>query len=77
MNITTMSVMAHNEAICRKAEAAINDMLDLVKEHGGKIWIQSKNNKEYYYEITEHVSLNFYMLTPEGSVVIDVPSLRD
>lgn len=77
MNITNMSIMAHNEAVCRRAEATINEMLDLVKEHGGKIWIQSQNNKEHFYEITDHISLNFYMFTPEDSIIIDTPSLRE
>lgn len=76
MSITNMSIMAHNEAICRRAEASINGMIDLVKEHGGKIWIQSTSNKEHYYELTEHISLNFYIIMPDGSVRIDIPSTR-
>ena len=60
-----ISTMAHNDAICRQAEVAINSLFDMVKENGGKVWIQSKSNKEHYYELTDHVSLNFYVMSSE------------
>ena len=50
MSYFNISVMAHNDAICRRAESAINSLIDMVRENGGKIWIQSKDNKEDYYE---------------------------
>ena len=68
MNIQCISTMAHNDLICRKTEAAINDMIDAVKENGGKIWIQSRSNKEHYYELNEHVSLCFYMAPSDDSM---------
>ena len=61
----SISTMAHNDAICRRAEDAINSLFDMVKENGGKVWIQSKSNKEHYYELTDHVSLNFYVLSSD------------
>lgn len=72
MNITNMSIMAHNEAVFKKAEAVINEMLEIVKEHGGKIWIQSQNNKEHYYEITEPISLNYYTFMSDDHVRINI-----
>lgn len=62
-----ISTMAHNDAICRRAEAAINSIIDMVKENGGKAWIQSKSNKEHYYELTDHISLNFYVMSSNVS----------
>lgn len=61
MSYFNISAAAHNNAICKNAEDAINAMLDLVKENGGKIWIQSKDNEEHYYEITGHISLNYFV----------------
>lgn len=77
MSYFNISVAAHNNAICKKAEDAINSMIDLVKEHGGKVWIQSKDNKEHYYEFTGHISLNYYVPIPDYAVKIDFVPIRD
>lgn len=60
MHLINVTGMAHDEQLCRKAERAINSLFDVVKEAGGKVWIQSRENKEHYYEITENISVCFY-----------------
>lgn len=72
-----LSIMAHNDSICRQAENAINRMIDAVKENGGQIWIQSKSNKEHYYELTEHISLNFFMMTSDDSFRAKISDISD
>lgn len=52
-----ISKMAHNEAVCRQAENAINALIDMVKAEGGMCWIQSRENKEHYYKLTDHISI--------------------
>lgn len=54
------SSMAHDDMICRDVEKALNSLIASVKKSGGKCWIQSKENKEHYYELTDHVSLCFF-----------------
>ena len=77
MSMFNISVSAHNNAICKNAEDAINSMIDLVKEHGGKVWIQSKDNKEHYYEFTGHISLNYYVPIPDYAVRVDYVPICD
>jgi hypothetical protein len=66
MSWNIISAMAHDDAICRDVEKALNRLIDTVKESGGKCWLQSKENKEHYYELTDHVSLCFYVFTNQS-----------
>lgn len=61
MSWNIISSTVHNDAICRSIEKDLNRLIDSVKESGGKIWLQSKENKEHYYELTDNVSLCFYV----------------
>lgn len=76
MSYFNISVMAHNDAICRRAEDAINSMIDMIRENGGQIWIQSKNNKEHYYTLTDHISLNYYVPIPDDAVQVEISDIH-
>lgn len=58
MNI--ISCMAHDEAICKRIENQLNSLIDSVKAVGGSVWIQSKENKEHFYKLTDNVSVCFF-----------------
>lgn len=51
--------MAHNDAVCRRAEDAINALVAIVKEDGGMVWLQSQKNKEHCYMLTDPISICF------------------
>ena len=55
-----ISKIAHNEAIIRQAEAAINALVDMVKREGGEAWIQSADNPEHFYRLTGRISVSFF-----------------
>ena len=53
--------MAHDEAVCKSIEESLNSLIDSVKRSGGKVWLQSTENKEHYYLLTDNVSVNFFV----------------
>lgn len=55
-----ISKIAHNEAVCRQAENAINALIDMVEREGGCCWIQSKENPEHCYKLTDHISICYF-----------------
>lgn len=55
-----ISCMAHDEAICKRIESQLNSLIDSVKSAGGSVWIQSKENKEHFYKLTDNVSVCFF-----------------
>jgi hypothetical protein len=58
MNV--ISCMAHDEAICKRIESQLNSLIDSVKSAGGSVWLQSKENKEHFYKLTDYVSVCFF-----------------
>jgi len=57
-----ISAMAHNEAIYSNLEKQLNTLINEINSNGGKIWIQSKENKEHYYVLDGEVSINSYTI---------------
>ncbi len=55
-----ISSFAHDDAICRRIENSLNSLIDAVKQSGGMVWIQSKENKEHFYKLTDYVSVGFF-----------------
>ena len=51
---------SHNGRIAKDIEDKLNSFVEAINRAGGKCWLQSKSNKEHYYELTEPVSFNYY-----------------
>jgi len=58
MNI--LSAMAHNEQIYKGVEDGLNSLISAVTSEGGKIWIQSKSNKEHYFMLDDEFQICSY-----------------
>lgn len=60
--------MAHNGQICKEIERLLNELIRSVKKNDGMIWLQSKSNKDDFYELTDEVIIGFisYIVDPEA-----------
>ena len=54
-----ISAMAHNERICKEIERLLNELIRSVNKDDGMIWLQSKTNKDEFYELTDEVTIGF------------------
>ena len=50
-----------SEVDIRRAEETINSLIDKIHHAGGKIWIQSVDNRDHYYALDSHVGINFFL----------------
>lgn len=60
-----ISAMMHNDRLCKDIEKRLNALITDINEAGGMIWLQSKTNKEEYYELKEEVTIGLLMYTAE------------
>lgn len=50
----------HNGRLANDIQNKLNAFIEAINKAGGKCWLQSKSNKEHYYELTEPVYFNYY-----------------
>lgn len=58
--------MMHNDRLCKDIEKQLNALIRDINKAGGMIWLQSKTNKEEYYELKEEVSVCTMMFTTQN-----------
>lgn len=61
-----ISAMMHNDCLCKDIENRLNALIRDINKAGGMIWLQSKTNKEEYYELKEEVSVCMMTFTTQN-----------